>query len=794
MARWCPALPRVTLLFVIAFTPVTADEGTDFFEKHIRPVLATRCYACHSSKVKQAQGGLYVDSKEGLLQGGSSGAPAIVPGKPEESILIRAIQHAHKDLKMPPGKPLPPEQVEAFVEWVKMGAPDPRTGGEKPLEKPAYDWAEERKHWAYQPVRDPEPPAVKDPEWTQTAIDRFIKAKLDEKQLAVLPKASKRVLLRRITYNLTGMPPTPEEMAEFLADTSPTALEKVVDRLLASPRYGEHWGRHWLDVVRYADTAGDASDFPVPEMYRYRNYVVRSFQEDKPFNQFLREQIAGDLLPQNGEEDRLEKLTATGYIANSRRFGQSDSEFYLTIEDTIENLGRAVLGLSTGCARCHDHKFDPIPTRDYYALAGIFRSTKYAFPGLEHHQYLDGFAASDAEDQAKLDKQQTRMVELHRIVKKGEGKDPKSPPEKRVEYLQAVADLNQLRKEWPDIPMVYAVSDAKPVNARVMVKGDPKTLGPEVQRGFLEILGGQKVPADHAGSGRELLAQWITDPENPLTARVMVNRVWLWHFGRGLVNTPNDFGKRGEQPTHPELLDSLTSRFIQDGWSIKKLHKTIALTRAYQTASGDNQANTIKDSKNEYYWRFDRRRLSAEEIRDSMLAVSGELDPVPAGPHPFPPRASYVFTQHRPFVADPETYGHSKRSVYLLQQRFRPNAYLDVFDGADTNSSTAVRTSNTTALQALFLMNNEFVEAQAAGLAARVSMAEETAEGRIRLAYRLLYGRAPSAAETRMGLQFLRESKQEFGELDMQRDQRSRSAWTGLMRVLMSSNEFFYVD
>jgi hypothetical protein len=544
--------------------------------------------------------------------------------------------------------------------------------------------------------------------------------------------------------------------------------------------------------VRYADTAGDASDYPVPEMHRYRNYVIRSIQQDKLFDQFLREQIAGDLMPHRDDEDRAEKLAATGYIANARRFGQSDREFYLTIDDTIENLGKAVLGLSVGCARCHDHKFDPIPARDYYALAGIFNSTKYAFAGLEHHQYLDGFAAVKASEAERLDKQQQRMVDAFRIVKKGDGKDEKSPVEQRLKYLEAASELGRIRQNWPDIAMVYAVRDAKPENARVMVKGDPKTLGPEVPRGFLQILGGETVPPEHNGSGRDLLARWLTDPENPLTARVLVNRVWLWHFGRGLVNTPNDFGKRGEPPTHPELLDYLASRFVTEGWSLRKLHREIVLTRVYASASGYDEANAVKDPKNEYYWRFDRRRLSAEETRDSILQASGQLDPVPGGAHAFPPRSSYVFTQHHPFVADVEKFGHNKRSVYLLQQRFRPNPYLDLFDGPDANNATAARAANTTALQALYMMNNAFVEAQATALAARVSMAEETAEGRLRLAYSLLYGRAPSAEETQMGLGFLKQSR--LSMPGMAAEEQTRSAWTGLMRVLFSANEFFYVD
>jgi hypothetical protein len=386
------------------------------------------------------------------------------------------------------------------------------------------------------------------------------------------------------------------------------------------------------------------------------------------------------------------------------------------------------------------------------------------------------------------------MVEAFRVVKKGEGKDETSPVEQRLKYLEAAAELARIRQGWPDIPMIYAVRDSDPVNARVMVKGDPKTLGPEVQRGFLGILGGRKVPKDHKGSGRDLLAEWITDPKNPLTARVMVNRVWLWHFGRGLVNTPNDFGKRGEAPTHPELLDYLAARFVENGWSIKQLHRSIVLTRAYATASGHDDSSAVKDPKNEFYWRFDRRRLSAEEIRDSMLQVTDQLDPTPGGAHAFPPRSSYVFTQHNPFVADFDKFSSNKRSVYLLQQRFRPNPYLDLFDGADANNSTASRVSNTTALQALYMMNNPFAEAQASALAARVSIAQETAPDRIRLAYRLLYGRTPTPAETRMALQFLQRYKTEVRAPELTAHDRSRSAWSGLMRVLFSSNEFFYVD
>ena len=769
-------------LVLLAIPCLAAEENFDFFEKNIRPVLAAKCYGCHSSKSSAPMGGLAVDTREGLRKGGKSGAAAVVPGKPEESLLLRAIEHSTKDLKMPPGQALPKEQVQAFAEWIKAGAPDPREGAAPVAAKPAYDWEKEKKHWAYQPVRATAPPEEKDPEWNRTAVDRFVRAKLREKGLQPLARANKRTLLRRVTYSLTGLPPTPAELDAFVADTAPNALEKVVDRLLNSPAYGEHWGRHWLDLVRYADTAGDASDFPVPEMHRFRNYVIRSFQADKPYDVFLREQIAGDTMAFANNEDRREKLVATGYVANARRFGQTMGEFHLTVDDTIENLGKAVLGLSVGCARCHDHKFDPIPTRDYYALAGIFNSSNYSHAGLEHHQYLEHYRALDSKDEERLAKLQDRLTANYRVVKGGAKlKDSKDPLE-RLKFFEAQAEVELLRRTWPDVPMIYGVSEGKAQNARIMVKGEPKALGPEVPRGFLTILGGQQVPAEEKGSGRAQLAEWITDAKNPLTARVMVNRVWLWHFGRGLVNSPNDFGARGETPTHPELLDYLAAKFVEEGWSVKKLHREIVLSRAYQTASGHVQATFDKDPKNEFYWKFDRRRLSAEELRDSLLAITGELDRVPGGAHPFPPRASYTFTQHRPFVGEIEKFDTNKRTVYLLQQRIRRHPYLELFDGPDSNASTPARAANNTALQALYFMNNEFVFARASALADRIGWAGSTTAERLKFASRELYGRAPDAVELQKATAYLAANPG------------GREQWAGLLRAMMASNEFLYVD
>ena len=358
-------------LLLVACPVFAAEDNFDFFEKNIRPVLAAKCYGCHNSASKAPMGGLTVDTRDGLRRGGKSGAPAVVPGKPEDSLLLRAIEHTTKDLKMPPGQALPAEQVQAFSAWIKMGAPDPRDGVAPVSAKPAYDWDKERKHWAYQPLRNVAPPAENEPEWNRTAVDRFLRAKLREKGLHPLARTDRRTLLRRVTFNLTGLPPTAAETDAFLADASPSAFEKVVERLLASPAYGEHWGRHWLDVVRYADTAGETADYPVPVAWRYRNYVIDAFNADKPYDEFLREQIAGDILAREGPRERYaERVTATGYLAISRRFGfDSENYHHLTIQDTLDNLGQSMLGLTLGCARCHAHKYDPVSMPDYYALS-----------------------------------------------------------------------------------------------------------------------------------------------------------------------------------------------------------------------------------------------------------------------------------------------------------------------------------------------------------------------------------------------------------------------------------------
>lgn len=640
------------------------------------------------------------------------------------------------------------QKISGYKAWdLGLGSILPKSHAYKTAVPPVYSEAaivrarpvteKERAFWSLQPVGDPQPPKIDDPR-IKNDIDRFVIAALRAANLKPAPPANRRVLIRRATFDLTGLPPTPEEVDAFVADESSDAFATLIDRLLESPHYGERWGRHWLDVVRYADTAGETADFPAPEAWRYRNYVIAAFNQDKPYDKFLTEQLAGDMLAAKLPADapaqrRAELIVATGYLAIARRFGFErghESEHFLTIDDTIDTLGKSVLGLAIGCARCHDHKYDPISAADYYALYGIFDSTRYPHAGMENEP------------------KPADLVPLPTI-------DPatKSPH------------------------LAYAVIESKPHNARIHLRGDPKKLGEEVPRRMPTVFGGQ--PVSGSESGRLELAAWLADPKHPLTARVMVNRIWQGHFGAGLVKTPNNFGTRGEPPTHPELLDYLARRFVEGKWSIKAMHRQIMLTDAYQRSAANDAGHAEADPDNSLLWRFSRRRLSAEEIRDSLLAVSGELDRVPGGAHPFPPEDQRNYKQHNPFVA---VYDHSKRSVYLMTQRIKRHPYLALFDGADTNASTGSRFSTIVPTQALYFLNDGFVHHQAKALAARLHALPDDA-ARLDRATRLLYGRAPTATEKSIAARFLSESAASKPE-----------AWAAWLRVLFASNEFVYLD
>jgi Protein of unknown function (DUF1553)/Protein of unknown function (DUF1549)/Planctomycete cytochrome C len=715
-------MPRPWVLafaLMVGSTTSRAGDDLDFFESRVRPVLVGRCEKCHGAE--KHKGGLRLDSKAGWSRGGDRG-PAIVPGKPEESLVIQAIRHADDDLAMPPepAAKLADREVADLVEWVRRGAPDPRENGSGRLGGMSLD--EAKRWWSLQPVKRHDVPAGKNP------IDAFLDARIASAGLPTAPLADKRTLIRRATYDLTGLPPTFAEVQAFVRDDSPEAFARVVDRLLASPQYGERWGRHWLDLVRYADTAGENSDHPLPHAWRYRNWVVAAFNRDMPYDEFVRQQIAGDLMAKDlPAGEAADRTVATGYLAVSRRFGNEiDKDVHLTIEDAIDTTGKAFLGLTIACARCHNHKYDPISAEDYYALYGILASTRLPYPGCE----------------------------------------PTPLPR----------DLVTL----PSGETAYAVAEGKSGDAKMHLRGDPEKLGANVPRRWLEVLGGQKIPSD-GGSGRLALAGWLTSPDNPLTARVIVNRIWAGHFDRGLVSTPSDFGSRGSPPSHPELLDWLASEFMASGWRIKPMHRLMMLSDAYRRGGGP-AADT--DPDNASLARFGRRRLTAEEVRDSLLVAADHLDRSPGTAFPFPPEKDWHYTQHAPFAS---FYPSERRSLYLVVVRNQRDPFFSLFDGADPNTSTPSRQDTTVPTQALYFLNSPFVHEQSERVAARVA-GRSDAE-RIDRLFMILLQRMPSPSERVRAERFLAEYVREVNGPG-----RAKVAWAALSRVLIGGNEFLYLD
>lgn len=793
-------LAAAGMVATVLIVPARGNDrtGLELFESKIRPVLVERCYECHSAEAKKVKGGLLLDTRAALRKGGDSGA-AIVPGMPDESLLVKAIRYHDENLQMPPKKPLAEHEVAAFAEWVKFGAPDPRDG-KAAVEK--KELAEAKKFWSIQPVRKPSPPKVKDTRWTQSPIDQFILSELEKRQMKPVPNADRRTLIRRATYDLIGLPPAPEEVEQFVNDRAPLpqAFAKVIDRLLASRHYGERWGRHWMDVVRYADTAGDNSDYPVRELYRYRNYIIDSFNEDKPYDQFIREQIAGDLLPARDQDQKNEQVIATGYLASSRRFGSIVDGYpqHLTIEDTIDNMGRAFLGLTVSCARCHDHKFDAISKEDYYGLYGIFESTRYPFPGIELDKKPRDFVPllEPAKYEAAMKPHRERLAALDKQLKKlrEEKKEVEKTDKERGEIEKSIKEISSQREKErpPRVDLAYAVADAKAADARIHKRGEPKSLGEEVPRKFLDLLGGHRLAEQETKtSGRKQLAEWIAHRDNPLTARVMVNRIWQYHFGAGLVETPSDFGVRGQPPSHPELLDWLAHRFMADGWSIKKMHRLIMLSRAYRLSSAEDEQNLARDTDNQFHWRFNRQRLDAEQLRDTVMLLAGTLDLSPLNqPHPFPPTEKWEYTQHHPFK---DTYSTTRRSVYMMSKRITALPYLQTFDGPDPNASTARRDSSVTTVQALYLLNNDFMQEQAAKFAARLMQEAEGDRQRVERAFHLTLGRAPTAAERERSLAFLENARNKVQPVKAS-DNSDQRVWTSFARVMFRINEFLYVD
>ncbi len=720
-----------------AQAPLKAD--LEFFESKIRPILADNCYKCHSSQAAKLKGGLSLEYHESMLRGGDSG-PAIVPGNPDKSLLIKAVRYEDADLQMPPkGKKLSDTQIADLTTWVKMGAPDPRSVGKAGA---GAGWSKDRReHWSFQPIKRISEPEVHDTNWVADPVDSFVLAKLEANGMKPNPPADRRTLIRRATYDLTGLPPTPEEVQDFVEDKSPDAYAKLVDRLLASPQYGERWGRIWLDTARYADTKGDIrqnQDVPIyPYAWTYRDYVVKSFNDDKPYNRFVLEQLAADRV----QGESAANLAALGFLTLGPRFMDNKNDI---INDRIDVVCKGLLGLTVTCARCHDHKFDPIPQQDYYSLRGIFdscvepaeepllTSAKMTPEYREFSKKISDLAMTVTTDEAEL-----------------KGKRRNTPKNKEVQQEENQARRQIARLELTDPgspPCATAIYDStKPHDSPVFLRGEADNKGEIAPRRFLEILSGRNRAPFLNGSGRLELAYSIINPKNPLTARVLVNRVWLHHFGQGIVSTPDDLGNQSDAPTHPELLDYLALHFMQDGWSIKKLHRQIMLSNAYQQSSATNPRYAQIDPQNHLLWRANIRRLDFEEIRDSILALGGQLDLKMGGP---------------PVQLDVGAGGFShRRTIYgTVDRRNLPEVYGQ-FDFANPDITTGKRYETTVPQQALFMMNNQLVVELSRYLVSQQEFKdEEGREARIQFLYERIYQREPTDVEIKLGDRYIEDS------------------------------------
>lgn len=826
------------MLFCSAWVGQAQSADDVDFDSQVQPILEARCLECHNSD--DSNGGIDFSDASSLFSMADSGSYAINRESPKQSGILVRITSTDSDLRMPPeGDALTESQISIFRAWIEAGADWPNDRPTKSDRKMTSD------HWAFQPIAHPQPPQVANASWAESPVDRFLQAAREQQGIQAIHGTTPETLIRRASYALTGLPPTPDEIDQFrravaLSGDLPAEFSKLVDELLSRPSYGERWGRHWMDWVRYADTAGDNSDFPIPQAYLYRNYIIDSFNSDLPYDRFLTEQLAGDLLPADSQAEKERQTIATGYLAMARRFGSLVETYpwHLTIEDTIDNVGRTMMGLTLACARCHDHKFDPVTTRDYYGLYGIFESTHYAFPGIELFQVQNDLVPLLPQDEVykvlakhqsktdalttELDKQLAicRQRELENAAREASA----SIAERRkmhnelqgllIKARKAGEQLADHLKELPEIPRAYAVREGTATDARIQIKGDPTRPGASVPRKFPELLGGQQVK-DAQASGRLELASWIASPQNPLTARVIVNRVWQRHFGRGLVASTSDFGLRGESPTHPQLLDWLANDFMQNGWSVKHLHRTIMNTRTYRLASSGGIGSSLeaessstndvtehqehansatphsRDPDNKLYWKFNRQRLDAEAIRDTLLFLSGALDTSPQRePFPIPPQKEWKYTQHHPFK---DEYPSNKRSVYQLTKRLTVESYMQTFDGPDPNVCTSKRDQSVTALQALFFVNDEFLHDQAEAIAKTYASPDLTENIDVKLSklFQQVLGRLPSSNEIELLQHHLEQVRQRVGRKS---DGGERLAWASLIRSLFRANEFLYID
>ncbi len=847
-----PLIAVALLTGVAAFAQPTAAQPTKgggfadkptpdqlaFFEKKIRPVLVEQCYKCHSAEAEKIKGGLTLDTRDGTRRGGETG-PIIQPGNPDRSKLIASLKHKNPDTAMPPKGKLADSVIADFEAWVKMGAPDPRDGKAAAAPKKyEIDLVKGREFWSFKPVVRPEVPRNRDPKGNSSAIDAFITAELSKKGLTQAAPADKRTLIRRVYLDLTGLPPGPEEVEAFVADTAANAFEKVVDRLLASPHFGERWGRHWLDVARYAESTGKTVNMNYPHAWRYRDYVIAAFNSDKPYDQFIKEQLAGDLLQTDDPKARAERIIATGFLAiGAKTLNENNGlQFELDIADEqIDVTTQAFLGITAACARCHDHKFDPIPQKDYYALAGIFRSTETCYGTVRFVQSNRpsptiplpkdcGLPAGTTDtltagEKARIEKQ---IEDLNKQI--ADATDPIRTilPRGQVSLLRA--RLDAFDSEGNPKMLAMGVRD-KPVgkggfgpkdgfapkgpfgrpgtftiaDSPVYDRGEPdKPSATRVPRGTLQVLSKSPLRVTSGQSGRLDLANWIASKENPLTARVMANRVWLHLFGRGLVPTADNFGAAGQPPTHPELLDYLAQSFMDNGWSVKKLIKSVVMSHAYQLDSKNDPKNYEIDPDNAYVWRMSPRRLDAEAMRDSMLAVSGQLDPKPpvgspvakAGEGPAGGRGPLGGGGGALAVANDPRNAH--RSVYLPIVRDNLPDALALFDAPDPSLIVADRPTTTVPAQGLFLLNNPFVIRSAEAAADKLLKNTTTDTERVRQAYLAFYGRPPSEKELQNATQFLKAYQEQLAKDRVPQLRRERETWSAFTQALFASAEFQY--
>lgn len=913
-----------------------ADSGVEFFEKKIRPILLDECYQCHSQDNK-IKGDLRLDWKGGWLTGGKSGPP-IIPGQVGKSLLIQAIRHTHSDLKMPPKKKLSQEQIINLERWVAMGAPDPRGSETNSNEQKKLNLEALRKFWSFQPIRKHKIPQPGNTDWPLNDIDRFILAEQERNEISPVEEAKAQTLLRRIHFDLTGLPPEPEKIDEFLqkhSKNSQSAITDLIDELLSSDDFGIRWGRHWLDVVRYADSTGGGRTALLDQAWRYRDYVVNSFNKDKPFNQFIKEQIAGDLIQGVTHEEQKESLIATGFLllgpTNYELQDKTTLEMDI-IDEQLDTIGKSFLGLTLGCARCHDHKFDPISSADYYGMAGILKSTKSVIhsnvstwnkrslplsakekeladklrqsieskkktinelkPQLEgttpksvNIKSLAGIVIDNADaikkgnwvkstsnngyvssnyihddKKDKGSKSVTYKVNIKEsgkyevrasytpgtnrekktpiFVKHAEGettvfinqtKDPSidgafislgsyqfnegtheaviisnkntsavviadaiqflnanEPPTVKPQWAEDQTKLKEtikkledelkgLQKKNPQNAKVIAVEDHKsPNDIHIAIRGNVHSKGAMTQRGFIEVISrGPKPTIEKSSSGRLQLADWIANKDNPLTARVFVNRVWSHLFHQGIVSSTDNFGHTGQSPANPKLLDHLASEFIEEKWSVKTLIKKIMLSRTYQLSSGSDSANYIKDPRNKSLWKQNRRRLEAEAIRDSILTISGELETTKGGPSIRPgTKTEYGYK-----------FDTLRRSIYYPVLRNTLPEIMQVFDFADPNLVTGKRNVSSVPTQALFLMNNPFVHEQSK-IAAKKLMTTTLKEDheKIEFAYKTSLGRKPTSREIEIIYNFLRTQEKPL------------TAWTHIFHGLFSSIDFRHVN